>query len=112
MAMPDMIGPLPLTRAAIDEEFRVKLAGAYVIGSRTPEQVMKVPYVGRSDDDLGGRLRTHVGNYDAFAYVIADSPQQAYELQCQIYHELMPSRNTQHPYKPTGVKCACPVCGH
>lgn len=111
MAMPELIGPKELTRAVIDEEFPQKTAGAYVIGTRTPEQVMRVPYAGRSDDDIASRLRTHVGNYDAFSYVRADSPKQAYELQCEIYHELKPSKNTQHPYKPTGVECACSVCG-
>lgn len=110
MVMPTLIGPMPLTRGIIGTTFRRKTAGAYVIGSRSPDQVMLVPYVGRSDDDLGGRLLTHVGNYDAFSYILADLPKQAYELQCELYHELKPSKNPQHPHKPADVQCACPVC--
>jgi hypothetical protein len=111
MALPTLIGPKELTRAAIDEELPRKVGGAYVIGTRTPEHVMLVPYAGRSDDDIAGRLKTHIGNYDAFSYILADSPKQAYELHCEIYHELKPSKNPQHPHKPSGVECVCPVCG-
>jgi len=111
MAMPALIGPKDLSRDVIDEEFRRKTAGAYVIGTRDPDQVMRVPYTGRSDDDIASRLKVHIGNYDAFSYVLAASPLQAYERHCEIYHALKPSKNTRHPYKPKDVDCVCPVCG-
>ena len=111
MAMPTLIGPKDLTRDVVDEEFPRKTAGAYVIGTRDLDQVMRVPYAGRSDDDIANRLKVHIGNYEAFSYVVADSPKQAFELHCEIYHALMPSKNTRHPHKPAGVDCICPVCG-
>jgi len=111
VTLPALTEPLELAARVIDAVIRGKTAGAYVIGSRKADHVMLVPYVGRADEDLGARLKIHIGNYEAFSYVLADSPKQAYELQCEIYHELKPSKNGGHPHKPDGIDCACPVCG-
>ena len=35
----------------------------------------------------------------------------AYELECQIYHDLEPVENIIHPDAPDGTSYSCPVSG-
>lgn len=84
--------------------------GAYIL-SRDGKNAH---YVGRSDTDLGWRLRQSVAEgygYRYFWFQYAPSPMQAYRLECNWYHEYGPSDNTVHPAVPPNANWRCPVSG-
>lgn len=69
-------------------------------------------YVGRSDNDLRGRMLSssnegHGYKYFWFKYVT--SPMRAYQLECEWYHKYEPRDNTIHPAVPQGAFWRCPV---
>jgi hypothetical protein len=55
-------------------------AGVYVLGSPHQNGGVTVGYVGRSDVDLAGRLKQHVGRYTHFVYAYCGSPMAAGSL--------------------------------
>jgi hypothetical protein len=111
MPLPELHDPVVLTRENVDSAIRSKSPGFYVLGALGDNQVMSVSYVGRSDDDLAGKLKRHVGNYAAFAYATAASALLAYQGECRLYHALKPSKNVMHPMRKPSAEWACPVCG-
>jgi len=110
VSIPELSDPQKLTQANIDAAITTKTPGVYVLGALNANHVMSVSYVGRSDDDLAGKIRRHIGNYQAFAYAMAANPLHAYQAECKLYHELQPSKNVMHPIRRPGVEWACPVC--
>jgi hypothetical protein len=97
----------------IDAFVATKGAGVYAL-DRTTAGEFKVSYVGRSDDDLPGRLKQHLSKgYAYFKYAYFPSAQAAYERECRIYHDFNPPDNIIHPDAPNGSNCTCPVasCG-
>jgi hypothetical protein len=111
ISLPELNDPDLLTPQKVDAAIRSRTPGFYVLGTMGDNKVMTVSYVGRSDDDLAGKLKRHAGNYQAFAYGTADSPLQAYQGECRLYHALKPSKNVMHPIRKGGDEWACPVCG-
>jgi len=109
--LPQLNDPDALTPENVDDAIRVKTPGFYVLGTMGENKLMTVSYVGRSDDDLAGKLKRHAGNYSAFAFGIAESPLLAYQGECRLYHSLKPSKNVMHPIRKDGAEWACPVCG-
>lgn len=68
-------------------------------------------YVGRSDDDVAKRLKKWVsdGGFLYFKVKYETTKKAAYELECQIYHDLKPVENIIHPDAPNGTSYTCPV---
>ncbi len=110
--LPELHDPDHLTKEKVDAAIGHRTPGFYVLGTLGDNKVMSVSYVGRSDDDIAGKLKRHVGNYPAFAYATADSALLAYQGECRLYHALKPSKNVMHPIRRGGPEWACPVCGH
>jgi hypothetical protein len=107
-----MSEPYLLSSREVDRYVKKGTPGAYILGSlRRGEFVAE--YVGRSDSDLNGRLKRHVGErYESFIFVDAESPNQAFELECYLYHDLQKYLdNLNHPDCPDDADCECPVCG-
>jgi hypothetical protein len=102
----------------IDEEVKKEKFGIYVLDrGRTSFRVF---YVGRSDVCLNTRLKEHVGEkyggstYEYFKYDYATSVNEAYEKECECYHDNGGSDkldNDAHPKKPENSNLNCPVCG-
>ena len=69
-------------------------------------------YVGRSDDDVNGRLKDWAGKTKSplFKFSYADSVEEAFEKECNNYHDFNPLGNTSHPARPEGKKWECPRC--
>ncbi len=109
--LPELNDPEALTPQKVDAAIRIRTPGFYVLGTMGDNKLMTVSYVGRSDDDLAGKLKRHAGNYPAFAFATADSPLLAYQGECRLYHALKPSKNVMHPIRRGGAEWACPVCG-
>ncbi len=110
----DMEGPFPLDSQSINYEVE-KAIGVYILGENSDIQSFKPRYVGRSDDDLNERLHQHEKeNYTHFVYLYADSEEDAYYMECVLYHnygEDVVLKNEIHPDKPKNRgDLSCPIC--
>jgi hypothetical protein len=112
MAWLDMQGPYPLVQKAIDEIVSRTSPGNYALGKTNTEGKFVPNYVGRSDDDVNGRLKQWVGvsPYPLFKYSYATSAKAAFEKECKNYHDFKPSENKFHPARPKDSSWDCPVC--
>jgi len=98
-----------LSNTNIDKKVTETKSGVYVLDK--PKGTYKIQYVGRADKDLNNRLKTHVGSdYAFFAYEYATSPKNAFEKECEIYHDYNPPDNKIHPARPEDTNWQCPRC--
>jgi hypothetical protein len=106
-----LTGPYSLTPGNIDRNVATRRIGAYVLGHTTGDSFY-VDYAGRSDDDVGKRLKDHAneGKYKEFKYGYLPSAVAAFEKECNLYHDFSPSGNTIHPDRPKGSNMKCPRC--
>lgn len=112
MANSGLFGPHALTEFGIDAAVKGTGAGAYALGSTNANGVFTISYVGRSDTDLSGRLKDHVGSYMQFKFGFYSTPESAYLKECSLYHDFGAlGANHVHPARPEGSKTKCPVCG-
>jgi hypothetical protein len=109
----DLQGPFPLTQRDIDSRVRPTL-GVYVLGHHIDVNNLTVKYVGRSDDDVHGRLSkwAATGEYAYFMFKHVDSVLAGFEQECRLYHALDNLDNKVHPDRPDGTMYHCPVCNH
>jgi hypothetical protein len=111
MATLEMNGPYRLDNDTINRELRTTDAGNYALGATNDKKTFEVFYVGRSDNDLTGRLRQHVGSHREFKYSFALSIKAAFEKECHNYHDFgPPPDNKAHPARPEGEDWQCPAC--
>jgi hypothetical protein len=109
----NMAGPFDLTSVTIDSKVAKTQAGNYALGkmgSGDKASTFIVGYIGRSDDDVAGRLNDHIGEYWKFKYSYASSMKAAFEEECRNYHDFKPPGNTSHPGCPVGSGLKCPHC--
>lgn len=113
MAVPALMGPFPLTPAAININQMPRSPAAYCLGTIGHDGRFAAGYVGRVDDGLAARLQAHIGSaqYDVFMYALALSPQQAFIIECEIYHSFRPRDNSTHPTRLAATEWFCPACG-
>lgn len=107
---PKLYGPFQLTEERIDENVVPDSAGVYGVGySRANTFVLA--YLGRSDADLRLDLKGHVrGPYQQFMFAYALSAEDAFEKQCELYHQGVYLENESHPRPPGGLNLPCPRC--
>jgi hypothetical protein len=111
MASTGLNGPYSLTIAGIDGSVLRTSAGAYALGKVDDQGTFHVYYVGRSDDDIAGRLKQHVREwYPSFKFGYFLSPKAAFEKECHLYHDFSPNDNKVHPARPAYSNWACPAC--
>jgi len=106
-----LFGPHPLSKKGIDDAVKGVGMGAYALGPIAQSGGIVVERVGRSDYDLNQRLHDYEGRYTHFKYAFYSTKQEAFEKECQLYHEFSPTDNLIHPDKPAGTNHRCPVCG-
>lgn len=110
-----MKGKFPLVNTGIDD-YIPATPGAYVLVNTSNNAV----YVGRSDTDLNGRLKSHLPENEQNAWIRRSSPtdyyfeiaataQEAYRLECEWFHKYRPNCNTAHPAKLFN-SWSCPIC--
>src|SRR5690348_10484077 len=105
-------GPYALTIEGVDTNVLLKSPGAYALGQRADDGIFYIDYVGRSDEDLAGRLRQHAPErYPQFHFVYLHTAKEAFEKECQLYHDFTPPDNKVHPATPRFSILACPICG-
>jgi hypothetical protein len=83
--------------------------GVYILDKYQPGP-FTTHFVGRSDNDVADRLKKWVsdGGFLYFKVKYEPSTKSAYELECQIYHDLKPVENIIHPEAPDGTSYPCP----
>ena len=109
MASLGMQGAYDLTIEEIDKRVTRKSCGNYALG-KVSDNTFNVSYVGRSDKDVGGRLKKWVGKYKKFKFSYASSPKAAFEKECGNYHDFDPPGNDVHPARPDDTNWKCPRC--
>jgi len=115
MANTGLKGHFSLTENGIDKEVTKTSAGVYALGHLNNDNTFIVSYVGRSDEDLNGRLKQWVGekNYKNFKYDYFPSSKSAFEKECRLYHDFGGKEkldNDIHPDRPKNTNWECPVC--
>ena len=109
--------PIPLEESAILEEVENSVdwssASVFVLGGirkgvegKLRFQIKKVNHV---DGDLGKELRKYIGKYSGFRFKFFRSTRNAFDKECQIYHQLKPIDNIKHPDRPRNTKFLCCV---
>ncbi|MCA6969226.1 hypothetical protein LF935_06210 [Pectobacterium carotovorum] len=115
MASLNMGNHYPLTSQGIDNAVTTTSAGNYALGYINDEKLFVVEYVGRADSDVKARLKAHLNEgYSCFKFSYATSPKNAFEKECQNYHDFGEKealRNSIHPDRPSNSKqWKCPSC--
>src|ERR1700756_173103 len=101
MAHPDMFGPYMLLSANIELAVTDRgRAAVYGLGRILQNDGFHMLFVGRADNDLAGQLRRQIGEYGAFVYGYRNSPRDAFQSECELYHSLAPDDNTTPPAGP------------
>jgi hypothetical protein len=109
--------PMPLDEETIQQEVDDSegwsSASVFVLGGirkgkdgKPRFQIRRVSHV---DGDLAAELRKHIGSYKGFRFKFFRSTRNAYDRECQIYHDFKPRENIVHPIKPKNTKFTCPV---
>jgi len=112
-----------LTYDEIDRLVAKGRKGNYAYGYLDERGIFIVRYVGRSDTDLKERIKHGITDmetdptcrYERFKFSYAETVQEAYEKECQNYHDFGGAEgfllNKRHPDKPEGYTVSCPICG-
>ena len=113
MADTGLYGPYALTTEQTNAHVGHGI-GAYALGKLdTAVNTFYVYYVGRSDDDLNGRLHKWVRHYTHFQYGFLDTVRAAFDKECRLYHDFGGKNlaNKVHPARPPSADWPCPVVG-
>lgn len=115
MASLNMAGPFTFSESGIDNAIQKNRKGNYALGSANQDGTLNVAYIGRSDSDLNAELKQRLGTHDypSFKASYANSISEAYEKECQNYHDFGENKslaNEIHPAKPNSNH-RCPICG-
>jgi hypothetical protein len=106
----DLYGPHPLRQDTIKQLVIVISPGAYLLGD-SDAGGFHPRWIGRSDFDVGLRLRQYVGFYSEFKFAYCDSGRAAFERECQLYHEFAASLESPlHPSRQASSAWRCPHC--
>lgn len=107
------LGPYSLTDEEIESNVSGGLPGVYALGSFRPDGSSAIEYVGRSDEDVRERLRLHTPySHAQFCFVYCQSAEEAYQIECELFHEFRPAENYVHPTHPEGSALHCAICGY
>jgi hypothetical protein len=111
LAQLGMKGPYELNKDMVESILEMTRVGNFALGKIDAEGQF-IPYkVARSDQDLKKEVLSwyEFHHYTHFAYAYAAGPKQAYEKECQNYHDLFPwLKNPPHPVPPKDIPCKCP----
>jgi len=105
-------GPHSLNTETIDSVVEKNKIGAYALGYVSVGDDFMPKYVGRSDNDLNGRLKTHIGEgCSKFKFEYYSSAKKAFEKECNLHHDWKEQLdNKEHPDRPSGTNWKCPRC--
>ncbi|MDX2202213.1 MAG: hypothetical protein NW223_05645 [Hyphomicrobiaceae bacterium] len=105
-----LTGPFPLTFQGIEEAVRDGSPGVYALGSKDLKGRFAIMSIGRSDSDVKARLRECIGAGTFFKFDYFQSEREAFERECELFHDIQPPGNFVHPGRPKGTTLRCPRC--
>ena len=105
-----LLGPYRLTFDEIDTAVSRQSAGVYALGRNDPSGQFQVKHVGRSDADVRAKLRECIGSEVMFKFRFFRSGRDAFEKECELFHDFNPPGNRIHPGRPKGTNWECPRC--
>jgi hypothetical protein len=103
-------GPFPLSSDSIDEELVDECPGAYALGFIDRFGRFSITYVGSAGEDLKSKLKSHIGTATQFKFRHFVQQRQAFEKECEMFHQFMPVGNFLHPSRPRDTDWTCPKC--
>ena len=103
-------GPFTLAADAIDEELVDDCPGAYALGFIDQLGRFSITFVGSAGEDLKSALKERIGTAPQFKFKHFAQQRQAFEKECEMFHQFMPMGNFLHPSRPPGTDWTCPNC--
>lgn len=109
--MPKLYGPFQLRAERIEDNVVANSPGVYALG-HTRHGKFVIAYLGRADADLRANLKAHLsGPYHQFKFTYALSAVDAFDKQCELFHDLTGLENDAHPRPSAGLNdLVCPRC--
>src|SRR5438105_7089484 len=104
MAAPRLSDPHALEDGIIDVEVTATSPGVFALDSDS-EGPFTVAFVGRADTDLNPELHRYVRGYRFFKFAYCSSAKDAFEAECELYHDKKPPHNISHPVGTAGANC-------
>jgi hypothetical protein len=103
-------GPFALATDTIDEELVDDCPGAYALGFIDYLGRFSITYVGSAGEDLKSKLKERIGTAPQFKFRHFAQQRQAFEKECEMFHQFMPAGNFLHPSRPQDADWICPKC--
>lgn len=103
-------GPYDLSYDCVEKLLPKAKGGVFAVGYTDAADRFRVQRVGRDGSDLREFLRTLIGSGNKFKFRITATEQEAFELECELFHKLKPPSNFTHPGRPRGSGWKCPHC--
>ena len=110
MTTTSLLGPFRLAYDEISSSVTRIAPGAFVLGHKGPDGRFYVDFVGRADKDIKTQLLGLIGSGTLFKYRVTPSAEQAFHMECELFHDFKPPGNRMHPDRPAGTKWECPRC--
>jgi hypothetical protein len=109
MQRSNLKGPFFLHDEDIDREVERGRPGVFLLGGSGVFSLGDA-LIGRSDANLNNQLHVYVGSYRYFSYQYCSSAREAFEAECDLFHEVRPHDNPVHPARAKGTGWTCPRC--
>ena len=103
-------GPFALAADSIDEELVDDCPGAYALGFIDHFGRFSITFVGSAGESLKSELKARIGTAPQFKFRHFALQSQAFEKECEMFHDFMPVGNFLHPSRPPGSGWTCPRC--
>jgi hypothetical protein len=103
-------GPFSLVADSIDEELVDNCPGAYALGFIDHLGRFSITFVGSAGEDLKSKLKSHIGTASQFKFRHFALQRQAFERECEMFHQFLPVGNFLHPSRPPDTDWTCPKC--
>lgn len=110
MTSTGLSGPYQLTFEGIEAAVTHRLPGVYALGHKDRTGRFSIQCIGRSDSDIRARLRDCIGAANFFKFDYFRLDHEAFERECELFHDLQPPGNRVHPDRPRGTTWRCPRC--
>ena len=105
-----MNGPHELTFDSLEKVLPKARTGIFTLGYLDREGRFRVQSVGRDDYDLRARLCELIGSSILFKFEVLPTAREAFERECELFHNLRPPSTVIHPSRPRGTDWHCPHC--
>lgn len=108
-----MEGPYRLDLKTIDEKVSKVSSGNFALGRENENGTFLIGFIGRANDDINSKLKSWVSKTmrPLFKFRYASSAREAFDLECENYHDFKIDRKTKHPRRPASTNWKCPRCG-